>query len=660
MTTRGPHAVVVHAHFYQPPREDPWLDLVERQPGAAPFHDWNERIEQECYRAVVAARVPGPDGRIRRVVNTLEWISFNVGPTLLEWMERHAPDTYDRILDADRRSLDRTGHGNALAMPYHHTILPLASRRDKRTEVRWGVADFQRRFGRDPEGMWLPETALDDETLDVLAEAGIGFTIVAPSQLAAVPARGMPGRYTTGNGRTIALLPYDGPISHQVAFGPLIRNGGAWAEALAGRHPGDEAPVLSTVATDGETFGHHHAYGEMALATLIEEVGLRGISLTNPASLLARATDLPAVEIVAPSSWSCPHGVERWRADCGCRLEGTRFPSQAWRQPLREALDWLGAELHARFEREAGAVFADPWEARDQLAGLPPSPDLPAPVRRLLEMERNALRMYTSCGWFFDDLAGIETAQSLAYAVRAIELAPDGREHLLEGLATRLSAARSNDAAATPGDAILLERVVPRVPGVARVAAGHVLAELFPWGATGLLASAWQVETSEEGRLHLTDRRSGEVRVADGAIHRDRDGHLTVTVRFEDDATPWIIHLPDLPEPVRAVIRAALLNALFPAELSSRLYELAVPVRGALAGRLLELLPDALDLPSVDPALLHGALDLLDLEGESVPFDAQTRFWRIMHQGGPAVREALAPFQARLGFAPDAFGDDRA
>ena len=176
-------SIVIHGHFYQPPRENPWLEEVEREVSAAPHHDWNARIEQECYRAVVAARVLAPNGRISRIVNTLEYISFNFGPTLLEWMEHAAPDTYARVLEADRKSVTRLGHGNAIAQPYHHAILPLSSRRDKVTEVRWGIADFKRRFGREPEGMWLPETALDDETLDVLAQEGMKFTIVAPGQV---------------------------------------------------------------------------------------------------------------------------------------------------------------------------------------------------------------------------------------------------------------------------------------------------------------------------------------------------------------------------------------------------------------------------------------------------------------------------------------------
>ena len=262
--TRSVRSVVVHGHFYQPPREDPWLDEVEREPSAAPFHDWNERIEQECYRAVVAARLSEAAGRITRIVNTLTSISFDFGPTLLEWMERSAPATYEAVLEADRLSCERhDGHGNAIAMPYHHSILPLCSRRDKTTEVRWGIADFRRRFQREPEGMWLPETAVDDDTLDVLAAEGIRFTILAPHQVTPLPARGSSGRYRTAGGRTITLFVYDGGISHDIAFGPLLQDARAWTARMA---PGEAVagPAgLTLVATDGETYGHHHRFGEI-------------------------------------------------------------------------------------------------------------------------------------------------------------------------------------------------------------------------------------------------------------------------------------------------------------------------------------------------------------------------------------------------------------
>ena len=357
-----------------------------------------------------------------------------------EWRERHAPWTYASILEADRISSARhSGHGNAIAMPYHHAILPLASRRDKVTEVRWGIADFRRRFGREPAGMWLPETAVDPETLDVLAAEGIQFTILAPHQVERAPATGLPGWYRTPGGRTIALFVYDGPISHDVAFGGLIRNAQAWTERVVAAGSGGRQ--LVTVATDGETYGHHHHFGEVALAWLLNDLAQRDVLVENCSSLLTRYPPEQEVRLVAPTSWSCPHGVERWRADCGCRMAPERPTNQRWRAPLREGLDWLAGELHAVFEREGAPLLGDPWARRDAYgsvvaadgpaidrwldASVPrlDDPDTRVRAKELLELERNALRMFTSCGWFFDDIGGIEALRVLRYAARAIELA---------------------------------------------------------------------------------------------------------------------------------------------------------------------------------------------------------------------------------------------
>jgi len=456
-------SIVIHGHFYQPPREDPWLNQVAAEPSAAPYHDWNERIERESYRAVVAARVYAPDGRIAHIVNTLASISFNFGATLLEWLERETPGTYAAVLEADRASRARhAGHGNAIAMPYHHVIMPLASRRDKITEVRWGIADFRRRFGRGPEGMWLPETAVDPETLDVLAAEGIAFTILAPHQVEQAPADGSAGRYRTSGGRSIALFVYDGPISHDVAFGSLLKDASAWAERLLAPGKRGHERRLVAVATDGETYGHHHKFGEVALAWVLRELERRrDARVENFAAFLARHRPEQEVKLVAPTSWSCAHGVERWRADCGCRMAPERPTQQRWRAPLREALDWLAGELHARFEQEGGALFAGSWAARDAY-GTDRTGD--GRARELLEMERNALRMFTSCGWFFDDIAGIETIQILRYAARAIELAGADAPRLEAGVLERLARAQSNERAEGTGRDVYLNHVKRRVP----------------------------------------------------------------------------------------------------------------------------------------------------------------------------------------------------
>jgi uncharacterized protein DUF3536/glycosyl hydrolase family 57 len=469
-------SIVIHGHFYQPPREDPWLEEVPREPSAAPYHDWNQRIERECYRAVVAARRYAADGAIAAIDNLLASTSFDFGPTLLAWMERHAPRSYARVLEADRLSRVRLGgHGNAVAMPYHHTILPLASRRDKVTEVRWGIADFRRRFGRDPVGLWLPETAVDDESLDVLAAEGVRFTILAPHQVERAPARGLPGRYRTASGRTIALFIYDGAISHDVAFGELLKDAPRWLERLlAGAGGIDAAASLVSVATDGETYGHHHRFGEVALAWVVAALsGRNGARVENYESVLARHPPELDVRLVAPSSWSCPHGVERWRADCGCKMAPERPSQQRWRAPLRAGLDWLAGELHAQFEREGGDLLGEVWAARDAYSPAtgPADPALPPRARELLELERNALRMFTSCGWFFDDIAGIEAVQVLRYAARAIELAAAEGPRLETGLLGYLARAESNDPAAGDGRRVYLERAKPQTPRAVRDAA---------------------------------------------------------------------------------------------------------------------------------------------------------------------------------------------
>jgi alpha-amylase/alpha-mannosidase (GH57 family) len=458
-------SVVVHGHFYQPPREDPWTGQVPVEPSAAPFHDWNRRIHDECYRAVAAARVLDGDGRIAAVVNTLEWISWDAGATLLAWLAKEAPDTYRAFLEADARSAARLGQGNAVAAPYHHIILPLASRRDKVTEVRWGVADFRRRFGRDPQGMWLPEAAVDTETLEVLAQEGIHFTILGPGQVEKVPAFGLPGRVTLPSGRSIAIVVYDGGLSHAVAFGELLGDAQAWARRMAGE---GEAPGsgmrLSALATDGETFGHHHRWGDMALAAAVLSIRARPqVRLENFASFLARSPAVEETTVVEPSSWSCVHGVERWRSECGCRLDPSKPTQQKWRTVLRDSLDELAGDLHALYEKEAGALLGDPWAARDAYGAAfdqgdaarlrlvveherrPLEPHERRRALELLEMERDALRMFTSCGWFFDDVSGLEPLQVLRYAAHALDLAGAPGRRLERRLRRELAKAASND-----------------------------------------------------------------------------------------------------------------------------------------------------------------------------------------------------------------------
>lgn len=667
---RTPRSVVIHGHFYQPPREEPWLEEIELEPSAAPAHDWNQRIEQECYRTVVAARRPGADGRIARILNTLEWISFDAGPTLLEWMERRAPDTYQAFLAADRASVIRLGHGNALAMPYHHAILPLSSPADRITEIRWGMADFRRRFGREPEGMWLPETAVDDATLDALAAEGIRFTVLAPHQVDGAPVDGSAGRYQTRSGRTIALFAYDGAVAHDVAFGPLVRDAERWLERLTMEDPATERRLVS-LACDGETWGHHHHFGEMALARVIE--GLQAaerVTVENFASWLARSPATAEVGLIAPSSWSCSHGVERWRSDCGCRIAPDRATSQAWRAPLREAIDWLGAELHARYEERARQWFADPWTARDRygsVVGAEPEA-LTRLVRELarpgtddealtraaewLEVERGALRTQTSCAWFFDDIGGIEAGQVLRYSARAIALAGADAPGLATSMASRLEAAVSNDPSAGTGKDLFLRQVRPEGATLAWIAAGLIAAtELAPGFPP---PAGYRVERAEHG-WRLIHRRTGRAHTFESslaiegvALTMELGAHwLGQVVRFSLEGLPEFAR-----EPVRAALRSAIVHRWFTPD------ELAAPAEGRLAAReaAQAALTRAVKILVADRGeeAVRRVLDLTSLfasYGRTVPFEVQTVFDRVMQSASEPERRRLAPVGLALGFS---------
>jgi hypothetical protein len=653
-------SVVIHAHFYQPPREEPWLEQVEREQSAAPYHDWNRRIERECYRAVVAARIPAGDGRIGRIVNTLEQISFNVGPTLVNWLEQEAPDTWHAMLAADRLSrLRHGGHGNAIAAPYHHLILPLASRRDKQTEVRWGISDFRRRFGREPEGMWLPETAVDDETLDVLAAEGIRFTILAPHQVDEPPPAGLPGRYTTEGGRSIALFFYDGPLSHAVAFGPLVTDAAGWSEAIEGRALPDAGATLVSIATDGETYGHHHRFGEMALAAVLDRLGHDpDTRIENYAAFLAREPAIRPVRLVAPSSWSCMHGVERWRSDCGCRTDsGT---SQAWRAPLRQSLDRLADSLHRQFQTEAAQFFEDPWAARDSFAVVGPPSNLPVRARELLEMERNTLRMFTSCGWFFDDIGGLESIVCLRYAARAIELAGPDAAPLEAALRSGLSGALSNDSGLGSGCDIYDHSARPKHPGHVRAAAGYAALLCLAPEQVHSVVGAYLVGPTVPGRLTVKHRRTGNCWEVSTAMRRLGPLTLLVDVAVDGEDSGHAVLLADLPErerdEVHRVFRGELRRGVLTVEEERRIAEGLLRFDRAVAFALVRQLPsDPADGVGLDVERLSRTLDLLALEAMPVPFDAQTRYFRLMSHGPREIRRALAALADRFGFssAPD-------
>jgi alpha-amylase/alpha-mannosidase (GH57 family) len=664
MTTSLParRSFVIHAHFYQPPREDPWLDLVPREPNAAPWHDWNQRIERECYRAVAAARIPGAEGYIKRIVNTLLSISYNVGPTLLEWMEHQAPETYRAFIAADRISSARTGGlGNAIAMPYHHVILPLASHREKTTEVEWGIADFRRRFGRAPVGMWLPETAVDDDTLDVLAAAGIAFTILAPHQVVERPPRGLPGRYRTAAGRSIAVFLYDGPLSHDVAFGPLVKSAELWVRRMLEPAEPEADDGVVAIATDGETYGHHHRFGEMALAAVLEALKTEpGARVENFASVLARQPAVHPVQLVEPTSWSCEHGVERWRSDCGCRL--TAGTSQTWRGPLRAALDWLAEELHAIFAEEACSYFADPWAARTAFGTLGAPSDLEVRARELLELERGALRMFTSCAWFFDDVAGVETIQVLRYAARAIELAGSAGARLEAGFLLRLERARSNDTTKGTAADVYRSDAKPRWSGEERVAAGFAALSVLSPGHVRHVIGAFLVGAIGESVVQTQHRRTGHVERFATTVHRPGTLALEVDLtRAESDRTRTL-GLDALPERertlAREVLRREALREVFTPEELVRLAHGAIDYPTALRDSIVRIVPERPgDLSAVTASRLERALDLLAVEDLSIPFDAQTRFFRLMTSGDPIAVVRLKGLATRMGFTRDAFDD---
>ena len=508
--------VCIHGHFYQPPRENPWLEAIELQDSAYPYHDWNDRICAECYAPNVASRILDGHGRILRIVNNYSSISFNFGPTLLSWVEERAPDVYKAVIDADRASRERfAGHGSAIAQPYNHMIMPLANAADRRTQVTWGVRDFTLRFGREPEGMWLPETAVDLATLEVLADAGIKFTILAPHQAARVRRIGENDwrntdersldtkrsyRQDLPSGKSIAVFFYDSPVARAVAFEGLLKNGEHLAQRLLSIFGSDGDESLANIATDGETYGHHHRHGDMALAYALHHIESAGSArLTNYAQFLAQHPPEYEVEVGELTSWSCAHGVERWRSDCGCTTGGGAGWNQDWRRPLREALDWLRDQIREPFEARANTVLNDAWAARDEYIDIilnrstdnvdaflarhgrrQLDPKEQVLALKLLELQRHAMLMYTSCGWFFHDLGGIETVQVLRYAGRALQLAREalGRDFEAKFL-EHLGRAQSNDENEGNGRTIYEKYVRPAAVDLLKVGAHYAVNSLY-------------------------------------------------------------------------------------------------------------------------------------------------------------------------------------
>jgi alpha-amylase/alpha-mannosidase (GH57 family) len=584
--------VCIHGHFYQPPRENPWLETVETQDSAAPYHDWNERVCAECYAPNGAARIVNNKNQIMRIVNNYARMSFNFGPTLLSWLRENAPRTHRMILDGERRSRKTfRGHSSAMAQVYNHMILPLASRRDRITQIRWGIADYESNYGVSPEGMWLAETAVDNESLELLAQHGIKFTLLAPHQCKRIrPYRHdgvkddsawtdtpdasvdttRPYVVRFASGLSIAVFFYNGPASRAIAFEGLLNSGDNFVSRLKSGFKDSSAPQLVHVATDGESYGHHHRHGEMALAyalRILEED--KTVKLINYSSFLAQFAPEYECEIVEDTSWSCSHGVERWRSNCGCNGGKPGF-NQEWRAPLRQALDELRDAIAPLTELEGAKLFKDVWAARDayisvvldrnpetvarffqQQSNHMLSKDEQIVALELMEMQRHAQLMYTSCGWFFDDISGIETVQIIAYAARVLQLA--GRQFAEQAdsfepnFLARLAEAHSNVAGAGDGAQIYKKCVETMKLQLEQVAAHYAISSVFSSFAEEselfcfhVRRISYDISTSGRGRLavgraHITSAITGHNQAFSFAVLHFGDQNITAAVKQYQD-----------------------------------------------------------------------------------------------------------------------------
>jgi alpha-amylase/alpha-mannosidase (GH57 family) len=615
--------ICIHGHFYQPPRENPWLETVETQDNAVPYHDWNERICAECYAPNGAARVLNVKNQITRIVNNYARISFNFGPTLLSWLKENAPRTYRMILDGESRSRQRNrGHSSAMAQVYNHMILPLANARDRATQIRWGVADYENSFGAPPEGMWLPETAADNATLEALATNGIRFTVLAPHQCKRIRPVKKDGKMGDGgwintpdatvdtthpyfvrfaSGASIAVFFYNGPVSRAIAFEGLLDSGDSFVARLKAGFKDGAQPQLVHVATDGESYGHHHKYGEMALAyalRLLEQD--KTVKLTNYAAFLEQFPPEFECEIVENTSWSCVHGVERWRSNCGCN-GGRPGWNQEWRAPLRRALDELRDALVQLTEQHGNSLFRDVWAARDAYIQVVLDRSTESVDRflaahqahtlsdgervralELMEMQRHAQLMFTSCGWFFDDIAGIETVEVIAYAARVLQLAlqvfSEQAAPLEPAFLARLAEARSNDPAAGDGARIYRKCVNTQELHLEQVAAHYAISSVFSTFAdeTELFCYrvrriSYEIYTSGRGRLalgrvHVASSITGHAQNFSFAVLHFGDQNITAAVKAysETDAAAFEafsadaaghVQSADFPEVIRLLDR---------------------------------------------------------------------------------------------------------
>jgi alpha-amylase/alpha-mannosidase (GH57 family) len=584
--------ICIHGHFYQPPRENPWLETVETQDSAAPYHDWNERICAECYAPNGAARIQNNRNQITRIVNNYARMSFNFGPTLLSWLKENAQRTYRMILDGERRSRKSYGgHSSAMAQVYNHIIMPLANTRDRVTQIRWGIADYRRHYGAPPEGMWLAETAADSESLELMARHGVKFTLLSPSQCARVrPLRDgepqedaawtdtpgssvettHPYRVRFQSGLSIAVFFYNGAASRAIAFEGLLDSGENFAARLKAGFSDNPQAQLVHVATDGESYGHHHKHGEMALAYALRMLERdRAVKLTNYGKFLDQFPPEYEAQIVEDSSWSCAHGVERWRSNCGCN--GGRPFNQLWRAPLRQALDELRDSIASLTEQEGKTLFKDVWAARNAYIDVlldrgadrvdrfflshathPLSEDERVRALELMEMQRHAQLMYTSCGWFFDDIGGIETVQIIAYAARVLQLAKQvfgqPADALEPAFLRRMAEAKSNEARFGDGAQIYKRCVDTMELGLEQVAAHYAISSVFSSFAdqTDLFCYrvrriSYAIHTSGRGRLaigraHIVSTITGHQQSFSFAVLHFGDQNITAAVKPYTDA----------------------------------------------------------------------------------------------------------------------------
>jgi alpha-amylase/alpha-mannosidase (GH57 family) len=712
-------ALVVHGHFYQPPRENPWTDEIPREPSAAPFHDWNARIHAESYRANAFARIHDGTGRIESIVNNYDRLSFNFGPTLARYVERHDPQTQARLAAADGVQRRRLAHGGAIAQAYAHPIVPLLSPADRRTQLLWGLADFRRRFGREADGLWLPETGVSPATLETLIDLGVSFTILGPEQIAAVRATSRDDwqpvnrdtldtgcayfwRHRDGSGRRIAIAVFDGPLSRTVAFGEAAANAEAFLQAVraSAERSKSEGQRLVLCASDGELFGHHKKFADLTLAFATHiEAPRRGIEVTNLAAYMARHPPTRELQL-APgpndegTAWSCSHGLGRWTRDCGCSMGTGPGWNQKWRGPLRRGLDIVRDAAAAFYEDAGSDLLVDPWGARDAYGEVV---DAPLPVRDrailafarpalaggngpalerarlLLELQRATLLMYASCGWFFDDIAGLEASLVIRMAAHAIDLlreagATPPTTEVLEALGEGRSNRPQDGTGADVFRRALRDRVTP-AHAIGRAALSTLAGGTsaggpgYEVGFSRTAGGSAPGGSSLTGRAWAREKRTGRVAEAEFSALRRRGGAFEVRVgdrRFE---------LRDLGDEARsAVIMAALPDLVDEASDPTVAHLILLAARDmppdretpegvqrqVLLGRVLVALltPPARGRPTAEA--LNVATELLEV-ADLPPTSRQRReleelVWAELERGRPTV--ALRALAAKLGFAP--------